>query len=49
MEVIRSVSIVVEIDTNKRSPRKKFDLDEDETVGQLMLRVQEWLKEQLDD
>lgn len=41
-ERIRTVSIHVEIDTNKRTYKKTFDLVDDETTDELIARAKAW-------
>ena len=45
MENLHSITIDVEIDTNKATHTKKFELESDETTEQLFERVREWMED----
>ena len=45
MENLHSITIAVEIDTNKATYTEKFELESDETKEQLLGRVQQWMED----
>jgi len=49
VEIIRSITVSVEIDTNKATYSKTFRCGEGESLDELMERATEWAHDQLDD
>lgn len=47
MERLRHISILVEVDTNKKTHYVRMEPDEDETIEQFVQRVREWIEERL--
>lgn len=48
-ERLRSMIVTVKVETSHRLPEQTFVLHEDESVDNLMLRVQQWVEEQMED
>jgi hypothetical protein len=45
MEILREVTINVEVDTNKATYTERFDLDEFDTVAEMLAALTEWLEQ----
>lgn len=49
MEHLRAMTVAIEIDTNKRTERKTFSLDEYDTTDDVLTAAAAWVDAQLQD
>lgn len=48
METLRNLNIIIHIDTNKKSETLHFELDSNEDIDELLNRIRDEIKQNLD-